>query len=317
MPQPRVKARWDHEEKVLLARAELALVSEKGVVRTINKELAERVSGRTVEAIKKVRQRADYKEILASLKPPAHRTQDDQSEESVSPDLVIGTQDGRVEGDDSPEAQAHGTHDGGVDAGDSPETQASLGIAPSLPSQITPEQLPPLFEETGALGPQDTDSTEQCRWSDELRRALEGAQIDLGEMELDDINPGQPDDRVREALDDEYRRWLPPRERRRPALPRRAPQGASDRPRVKRRAQYARVQREYNRTDRAVRRMSSAVLGKIRQLSSLWQNKRGFGEVCLSVLLCLTIGVQILWGRQNGSLSPPLHQRRWLSLLKG
>ena len=146
MPQPRVKAQWDHEEKVLLARAELALVSEKGVLRNINKELAERTSGRTAEAIKKVRQLDDYKEILTSLKPPAHRTHDNQSEESVSPDLVIGTQDGRVEGGDSPEAQAHGMHDGGVDGGDFPVTQASLGIAPSLPSQITPEQLPPLAE---------------------------------------------------------------------------------------------------------------------------------------------------------------------------
>ena len=57
MPQPRVKARWDHEEKVLLAMAELALESNGDVVK--NNELAEKNAGRTAQAIKKVRQRAD------------------------------------------------------------------------------------------------------------------------------------------------------------------------------------------------------------------------------------------------------------------
>ena len=76
---------------------------------------------------------------------------------------------------------------------------------------------------------------------------LLSANLDLRTMQLGDINPGQPDDRVREALDDEYRRWLPPCERRRPAPACRAPTPASDRPRVKRRAQYARVQRLYNK----------------------------------------------------------------------
>ena len=64
---------------------------------------------------------------------------------------------------------------------------------------------------------------------------------------LDSISPGQPDDRVKEALDEEYRRWLPPRERRQSLPPRQALQRVSDRPRVKRRAQYARVPREYNK----------------------------------------------------------------------
>ena len=206
----RVKARWDHEEKVLLARAELALVSARGgVVRNINNELTTTISGRTAEAIKKVRQRADYKEILTSLKLPAHQTHDGQSKGSASPSLAMGTHDGRVEGAQAPEAQAPRTHDGRVEGGDSPEAQASVGTAPSLLS-ITCEQLLPMFQETGALRPQNTDSPEQCGWSDELRKVLEDAHLDLEGIRLDDINPGQPDDRVSEALDDEHQRWMPP-----------------------------------------------------------------------------------------------------------
>ena len=92
----------------------------------------------------------------------------------------------------------------------------------SLLSQITHEQQPPMFQETGALRPQDTDSMEQCRWADKLRRTLEAAYIDLGDFMLDNISPGQPDDRVGETLDDEYWRWLPPRERRQSVPPRQA-----------------------------------------------------------------------------------------------
>ena len=99
----------------------------------------------------------------------------------------------------------------------------------------------------GLSDQQDTDSTEQCRWADKLRRALEAAYIDLGDFMLDNISPGQPDDRVGETLDDEYWRWLPPRERRQSVPPRQALQGVSDRPRVKYRAQYAWVQREYGK----------------------------------------------------------------------
>lgn len=61
-----------------------------------------------------------------------------------------------------------------------------------------------------------TDSEEQCGWSDALRTALEGALLDLGEVTLDKIVPGCPDDRVRSALDKEYGAWLPSRERHAP-----------------------------------------------------------------------------------------------------
>ena len=63
---------------------------------------------------------------------------------------------------------AIGTHDGRVEKGDFPETQAILSTAPLLPSKITLEQQQPLmFQETGTLGAQDTDLTEQCRQIEE------------------------------------------------------------------------------------------------------------------------------------------------------
>ena len=93
----------------------------------------------------------------------------------------------------------HGTHDCEVDGGDSPEAHATFS-ATSLPSlEVTREQ-----PETGASGPQMTDSLEQCGWSDALRTALEGAHLDLGEVTLDEIVPSCPDDQVRSALDAEY-----------------------------------------------------------------------------------------------------------------
>ena len=113
-----------------------------------------------------------------------------------------------------------------------------------MPSQVTHEQ-----PETGASGPQMTDSVEQCGWSDALRKVLEEAQLDLGDITIDQIVPGCPDDRVRSALDKEYGAWLPFRERRAPgSRPGSQLTEAQDRPRVRRRAQYALVQREQNRS---------------------------------------------------------------------
>ena len=56
-----------------------------------------------------------------------------------------------------------------------------------MPSQVTQEQ-----PEIGALGPQTNDSVEQWGCSDALRKALEGAQLDLGDVLLDQIVPGCP-----------------------------------------------------------------------------------------------------------------------------
>ena len=67
-----------------------------------------------------------------------------------------------------------------------------------MPSQVTHEQ-----PETGASKPQMTDSVEQCGWSDALRKALGEAQLDLGDIRIDQTFPGCPDDRVRSALDKE------------------------------------------------------------------------------------------------------------------
>ena len=96
-----------------------------------------------------------------------------------------------------------------MDEADSSEAHATFGasLLPSL--EVTREQ-----PETGVSGSQTTDSSEQCGWSDALRTVLEGALLDLGEVTLDEIAPGCPDDRVRSALDAEYEAWLLSRERR-------------------------------------------------------------------------------------------------------
>ena len=160
-----------------------------------------------------MRQSVEYKRILESLTD------------------VHGTQDGPAEGNVSSLAGATGTQDGRVDGGDSPETHATFGST-SMPSQVTHEQ-----PETGASGPQMTDSVEQCRWSDALRKELEEAQLDLGDIIIDQIVPGCPEDRVRSALDEEYGAWLQLNERRAPgSRPGSQRTEAQDRPRVRRRA---------------------------------------------------------------------------------
>lgn len=61
----RVKARWSTEEVVLLAKEEVK--ARKDGVRFINTHLHKVFPGRTLEAIKKHRQDAEYKRVLASL----------------------------------------------------------------------------------------------------------------------------------------------------------------------------------------------------------------------------------------------------------
>ena len=73
VPEQRKKARWVHEEKVLLARVEKNMVG-LGLIVT-NKAVAEQFPTRSFDAIKRVRQSAEYKRILESL-TSAHGTQD-------------------------------------------------------------------------------------------------------------------------------------------------------------------------------------------------------------------------------------------------
>ena len=222
MLEQRKKARWVYEEKVLLERVENNMV-ELGLTIT-SKTMAEHFPSRYSESIKKMQQTAEYKGILESL-TGVHGTQDGPAGGSASSSAGLGTQDGRVEG------------------GDSSEAQATFG-ATTLPSlQVTREQ-----PETRVSGPQMTDSTEQCGWSDALRRALEGVHLDLGEVTIEEIVPGCPDNRVRSALDIAYEAWLPSRERHAPgSRPQPQRTEAQDRPRVRRRAQYARVRPEYTK----------------------------------------------------------------------
>ena len=77
MPKERKKACWDHEETVLLARREIDLLVAGGKV-NVNKCLAEAFPNRTLEAIKGVRKRPAYKELLRNL-ITSPRTQDGAS----------------------------------------------------------------------------------------------------------------------------------------------------------------------------------------------------------------------------------------------
>lgn len=149
VPEQRRKAQWDYEEKVILASGEITMLEARIAVNS--KTLAEQLLGRSSEAIKKMRQSEEYKRILQSLNS-AH-----------------GMHDGTAWGSSSSSACAIETHDGRVDGGDSPEAQATFG-SPSMPSQVAQEQ-----PEIRALGPQTNDSVEQQGSSDALRKAVEGA----------------------------------------------------------------------------------------------------------------------------------------------
>ena len=76
-------------------------------------------------------------------------------------------------------------------------------------------------------------------WAADLIKVVKDSEIVLGELWLEDIVPGQP------AVDANYEAWLPPRKRRSRGAqePCKVPEGG----RAKRRAQYARVQRCYDR----------------------------------------------------------------------
>ena len=65
VPVAKLKARWDHEELLILARAEITL--RLSGVRNVNQQLARITPGRTLEAIKGVRKSTKYRELLASL----------------------------------------------------------------------------------------------------------------------------------------------------------------------------------------------------------------------------------------------------------
>ena len=138
-----------------------------------------------------------------------------------------------------------------------------------------------------------------------MRKVLEEAQLDLGDLKIEQIVPGCPDDQVRSALDLEYEAWLPSRERHAPgSCPGPQPTEAQDRPRVRRRAQYARVQREYIKNGS---RCAQDVISGAWQdppISCLWRRRKHSGEVFLSNLRFRTIGVRSLWGRQSGNLWP-------------
>ena len=184
VPKERKKARWEHEEMVFLARREIEMA--RAAAGKVNvRELASLIPDRTYDAVKGVRRKTEYKDLLTFL--------------SVS---SVGTQDG---------------------ASSMPSEETSLG---SEAQSVSSEEWT-----------QD--------WAADLIKAVEDSEIVLGKLRLEDIVPGQPSDWVREAVDTNYEAWLPSRKRRshRAQEPRKVPEGA----RANRRAQYARVQRCYDR----------------------------------------------------------------------
>ena len=92
---------------------------------------------------------------------------------------------------------------------------------------------------TEFFGTQETDDG-MGEWIAKLRDTLDGLELDLQGLDLDEIEPGQPSDQVRKVLNDEYIAWLPPLARRQPEQHAEAPQtSGKGHPRVRRRAQYA------------------------------------------------------------------------------
>ena len=87
--------------------------------------------------------------------------------------------------------------------------------------------------------------THDC--ASDLKKAVVESGINLDGFQLDDIEPGVPSDWVRAAVDSNYEAWLPaPTEAERSQCARasaKEPEGA----RANRRAQYAQVQRCYNK----------------------------------------------------------------------
>ena len=83
VPAARVKARWDHEKLLIMARAEITL--RVSGVRNINQRLVQITPGRTLEATKGVRKSTRYHELLASLQPEAQSSELIERE-TVGPD---------------------------------------------------------------------------------------------------------------------------------------------------------------------------------------------------------------------------------------
>ena len=215
----------------------------------VNKALPEVFPSRTLEAIKGVRIRPAYKELLRILT------------------TVIGTQDD----------------------------------ASSLPSEG-----PSLGSET-----QPASSEEWTRdWASDLKKAVEESGINLDGLRLDDIEPGVPSDWVREAVDSNYEAWLPaPAEAgrsQRAHAPVKEPEGA----RAKRRAQYARVQRCY---DKDLTRCAQQVIAGnwCKPPASLPMSVQGPFWRDLFETPPLILGRFPLLGSYTGNCYIQLHRRMW------
>lgn len=85
---PSVKPRWEPEILRLMARQE-ALATKRGI-RFINQHLVELVPGRTLESIKGVRRRADYRELVSAALVDIQASSSSSSSSGASPSAPPG-----------------------------------------------------------------------------------------------------------------------------------------------------------------------------------------------------------------------------------
>ena len=181
----------------------------------------------------------------------------------------------------------------------------SIGTQDSASS--LPSQGPSVGSET-----QPASSEEWTRdWASDLKKAVDVSGINLDGLRLDDIEPGVTSDWVREPVDSNYEAWLPrPVEAgrsQRVRAPAKEPDGAC----TKRRAQYARVQRCYDKDH--TRCAQQVIAGNSREpLASLPMSvQESFWRDLFETPPSLILGCFPLLGSYTGNCCIQLHLRMW------
>lgn len=182
VPERRKKARWDRKGLLLLAREEPCAEAEG--VSEMNKHLHSLFPCRTYGSIKSQWRVSTvrYHQILSTPRTEQQALNTGSLSVDATSSVAEGTQ------------AIPGMHD---DALSLPFSHEDLAT-----------ELP---------GTQETDDG-AGEWARKLRDVLDGVELDLQGIGLEEIEPGLPSDQVRKALDDGYMAWLPPLVRRQSAL---------------------------------------------------------------------------------------------------
>lgn len=210
----RKKARWDHEELVLLARNELEL--RAAGVRNINQRLVEKGAGRSLDAFKGVRKSEKYKELVQSLQR-----------------VTAGTNP--IDNPDEAELLERTTF--------SPPREHAEPMPEPMPETAPEPMLEPMPETPPEPMPEATTEPMPVDWSTPLIDAIEDLGVQLDGINIRTITPGEPTPETRQQIDAEYTRWVPTRPRTESRF--RPQQPLPVRPRQRRRALYARTQRSF------------------------------------------------------------------------